>query len=246
VNPGSEPERDDTGLPPVDVEIPDDARELDRDVQAYHREQRAQRRHLRSIRLRRTLTRDGMVLPVLACCLVFALIAGTVLTLFSTTSMDQGLPGTARAGQSGLGTGDRSAGATPAVTMAPSKLAAATLRVGGHPYSVRSLRPAVLLVMPPECACNGAIAELASLAVEAGARAYLVAGPADIAQSVELAGELGDELLTATDDTGTVLGSAYPHAGLTAILIGTGGTVSYAQRLQDADNLAAMLREALL
>src|ERR1700733_12266153 len=51
VSPGGGPDRDDAGLPPVDVEIPDDARELDRDVQAYRREQRAERRRRRSRRL---------------------------------------------------------------------------------------------------------------------------------------------------------------------------------------------------
>jgi hypothetical protein len=86
VNSGGEPERDDTGLPPVDIEIPDDARELDRDVQAYYREQRAERRRLRHRRLHRTIARDGIVLPLLACCLVLALIAGTLLTVFTATS----------------------------------------------------------------------------------------------------------------------------------------------------------------
>ena len=83
MNLGGEPERDDFGLPPVDIEIPDDARELDRDVQAYHRELRAQRRRMRARRLHGPLTRDGMVLPLLAGCLVLALISGTLLTLFS-------------------------------------------------------------------------------------------------------------------------------------------------------------------
>jgi hypothetical protein len=90
VNSGGEPERDDTGLPPVDIEIPDDARELDRDVQAYYREQRAERRRLRHRRLHRTISRDGIVLPLLACCLILALIAGTLLTVFTATS-DQNL-----------------------------------------------------------------------------------------------------------------------------------------------------------
>jgi hypothetical protein len=92
VNPGSEPERDDTGLPPVDIEIPDDARELDRDVQSYYREQRALRRHRRSVRLRGALGKEGIVLPLLACCLILALITGTLLTVFSATS-DVGRPG---------------------------------------------------------------------------------------------------------------------------------------------------------
>ena len=43
----SEPGRDDGSLPPVNIVIPDDARELDRDVLAYHREMRALRRRQR-------------------------------------------------------------------------------------------------------------------------------------------------------------------------------------------------------
>ena len=90
MNSGGEPERDDTGLPPVDIEIPDDARELDRDVQAYFRELRAERRRLRRSRLHGGLARDGVVLPLLACCLILALITGTLLTVFTATS-DQNL-----------------------------------------------------------------------------------------------------------------------------------------------------------
>jgi hypothetical protein len=86
VNPGGEPERDEYGLPPVDIEIPDDARELDRDVQAYYRELRAERRRQRRRRLHLSLARDGIVLPLLACCLILALITGTLLTVFTATS----------------------------------------------------------------------------------------------------------------------------------------------------------------
>jgi hypothetical protein len=94
VNLGGEPERDDFGLPPVDIEIPDDARELDRDVQAYRREQRALRRRQRRMRLGAPLTRDGVVLPLLASCLVLALIAGTLLTVFTAgPGGESSLPG---------------------------------------------------------------------------------------------------------------------------------------------------------
>ena len=47
----SEPGRDDGNLPPVNIVIPDDARELDRDVLAYRRELRAKRRRQRLVRL---------------------------------------------------------------------------------------------------------------------------------------------------------------------------------------------------
>ena len=248
MNPGSGPDRDDAGLPRVDVEIPDDARELDREVQAYYREQRAQRRHRRSMRVRRALTRDGMVLPLLACCLIFALITGTVLTLFSATSIDQGLPGTTGAGRAGSG-----GGATPAITNAPGTLARASVEIGGQPHSIRSLGPAVLLVVPGGCivpggcAYDGSIAEVASLASEHGARPYLVTTPSDVALSTALATQLGYGLLTATDNSGSIIGPGYPHVGLTAIVVGPDGGVTYAQQLQTASGggLDAMLSTAL-
>jgi hypothetical protein len=113
VNPGGEPERDETGLPPVEIEIPDDARELDRDVQAYYREQRAARRRRRGLRLRGSLARDGIVLPLLACCLILALITGTLLTVFTATS-DQNLTGLPGAGKSPAKPVASGAASTPA------------------------------------------------------------------------------------------------------------------------------------
>jgi hypothetical protein len=123
VNLGGDPERDDFGLPPVDIEIPDDARELDRDVQAYRRELRAQRRRLRARRLHGPLTRNGMVLPLLAGCLVLALISGTLLTLFSVGQADlPGLPGRAAAGPATTGSpaGGRAAGSTTGAGRQPA------------------------------------------------------------------------------------------------------------------------------
>ena len=139
MNSGGEPERDDTGLPPVDIEIPDDARDLDRDVQAYYRELRAQRRRQRRLRLHGTLARDGIVLPLLACCLVLALITGTLLTIFTATS-DQDLTrvpahtpdsgassaasaSRAAASRAASASASASAGSSSAVSASPSKAA---------------------------------------------------------------------------------------------------------------------------
>jgi hypothetical protein len=118
LNSGGEPERDDTGLPPVDIEIPDDARELDRDVQAYYRERRAFRRQQRRSRLHGFLAKDGIVLPLLACCLILALITGTLLTVFTAAS-DQGFP-TTLPGTGGHPSSTGGASAGPAGTGAPS------------------------------------------------------------------------------------------------------------------------------
>jgi hypothetical protein len=122
LNLGGEPERDDSGLPPVDIEVPDDARELDRDVQAYHREQRALRRRQRRLRLHAPLTRDGVVLPLLASCLVLALIAGTLLTVF-TAGPGDGVPGA-------TSTPPRAAATTPPASRASANSSPASSRAG--------------------------------------------------------------------------------------------------------------------
>lgn len=70
--------------PPLDIQIPDDARELDRDVLAYHRELRAKRRRNRLKRLARPfgpLAARGTVMPLLASILAVCLVAGAMLSV---------------------------------------------------------------------------------------------------------------------------------------------------------------------
>ena len=67
--------------PPLDVQIPDDARELDRDVIAYHRELRARRRRRRLRRLTSPFSGPGTVMPLLASILAVCLVAGAMLSV---------------------------------------------------------------------------------------------------------------------------------------------------------------------
>ena len=67
--------------PPLDVQIPDDARELERDVLAYHRELRARRRRHRVRRLTAPLRGPGTVMPLLASILAVCLVAGAMLSV---------------------------------------------------------------------------------------------------------------------------------------------------------------------
>ncbi|HTX26399.1 MAG TPA: hypothetical protein VME19_05205 [Streptosporangiaceae bacterium] len=67
--------------PPLDIQIPDDARELDRDVLAYHRELRARRRRKRLRRLRSPFAGQGTILPLLASILAVCLVAGAMLSV---------------------------------------------------------------------------------------------------------------------------------------------------------------------
>jgi hypothetical protein len=66
---------------PLDIQIPDDARELDRDVLAYHRELRAQRRKNRLRRLTGPFAGRGTVMPLLASILAVCLVAGAMLSV---------------------------------------------------------------------------------------------------------------------------------------------------------------------
>ena len=67
--------------PPLDIQIPDDARELDREVLAYHRELRAKRRRDRLRRLAGPLAGRATVMPLLASILAVCLVAGAMLSL---------------------------------------------------------------------------------------------------------------------------------------------------------------------
>jgi len=78
VNPGGGSGWDE---PPLDIHVPDDARELDRDVLAYHREQRAQRRRRRLRRLAAPFAGQGTVMPLLASILAVCLVAGAMLSV---------------------------------------------------------------------------------------------------------------------------------------------------------------------
>lgn len=66
--------------PPLDIQVPDDARELDRDVLAYHRELRAKRRRRRLRRLVSPFAGQGTIMPLLASILAVCLVAGAMLS----------------------------------------------------------------------------------------------------------------------------------------------------------------------
>jgi hypothetical protein len=250
VKSSGEPDRDDTGLPRVDVEIPDDARELDRDVQAYYRELKAERRQQRRMRMHGALARDGMVIPLLVCCLIFALVTGTLLTLFTATSIDNnGLPGTPVNDGHTTAAGPTRAGRTSAphppanslVTPATASLSAIPIGVAGKEPELGKLAPAVLLVQPAGCACDAAIKQLARLASAADVQTYIVALPEGLAGARSQAARDGFGLQAASDINGS-LSQGFGSTGLTAIMVNAGGSVSYARTLQASSNLSAVLR----
>jgi hypothetical protein len=210
VNAGGDPGRDDYGLPPVDIEVPDDARELARDMQAYHRELRAQRRRHLAKRIYGPLTRDGMVLPLLAGCLALTLLAATLLTVFTArqtaVSLRPPRPGTGHS--------------TPSRPGAP--LLDATVFSAGQPEMLGSL-PGELLVLaliPPNCRC---LSDLRQLTVQAAPGQFYLVG----VRGEQVEGLTRPLRLTpahAVDDTKNALPRRYQVTALTAVLVKNDGT----------------------
>ncbi len=252
MSPGSEPERDDTGLPPVDIEIPDDARELERDVQAYHRELRALRRHQRRTRWHRSVGRDGIVLPLLACCLILALITGTLLTVFTATS-EQNLTGLPNSGTSGLSTGrggSATAGRSPDIVVA-GLLPPAAIAVDGRALPLDAVREAMIVLVPPGCNCTSTLAWLADVATSAHAPAYVVYNRQTKAEVQRLYGQLASRwraVFMLADDTSDALTrpASFPpgmSAGhLTAILVAPDRTARYASGLSPGDSSTELIQ----
>jgi hypothetical protein len=141
VNPGGEPGRDDGGLPPADIEIPDDARELERDVLAYRRELRARRRRARWDRVGGPLRGHGALLPLVASCVALSMLAGTLLSVFSISPASAPVL-------------SHSAAPTPRTG---SSLPPGTVLINHRATPVRSLVPAVLVLVSPGCACTQAV-----------------------------------------------------------------------------------------
>ena len=213
MNTGGDPGRDDYGLPPADIEVPDDARELARDVQAYHRELRARRRRHLAKKFYGPLTRDGMVLPLLAGCLALTLLAATLLTVF-----------TARQAAISLRPPRPGAGHTMGPGRPGAALLNATVFAGGQRVMLNSLPGAVLVLalVPPQC--RRCVPDLRQLTAQAApAKVYLVGVRGERVE--RLAQRLGLGAARAMDDTENTLPPQYRVTALAAVLVKHDGTV---------------------
>ena len=242
MNPGGEPGRDEGGLPPVDVDIPDDARELDREVLAYHREQRALRRRARWARLLGPLHQHGAILPLIASCVALSMLAGTLLSVFSISpaaapvlshSASPGAGSGANPGASSGATSGTSSQASPS-SAAPvaSRLPPGTVYVGGQATAVRGLVRAVLVLVPRSCRCQQAVQQVTMQAARAGVRRVYFVGTADRMTDVtQLTRTAGLGTAVAVKDATNVLGTAYHPAGLTIVLVQADATTSVRRHL---------------
>lgn len=236
---GGQPGHDDYGLPRVDIQVPDDARELYREVQAYHRELRALRRQDRSRRWGAPLRKSGMVLPVIAGFLVLAMIAGMILTMFSANPYLTGTiagppttnpaathassqPGASqRASQSAVAAGTGGA-------MQPRQLPPKPILVSNrNRVWLPKIKTAALVIIPARCGCASAIRRLLAKATSAGVTVYLIGGPGSSLKSLRsLAPTWTTSTAVLAIDAENALHSVYRSRGLEVLLVNSGGSVT--------------------
>ena len=230
----SEPGRDDGSLPPVNIVIPDDARELDRDVLAYRRELRAQRRRQRLMRLfrpfaRRELGGHAAILPLVATCVALSMLAGAMLSV--VTISPASAPTLSR---------------PPIASAAPADLTSlpsGTVQLDGRAVPVRSLVSSALALVSADCGCGPALRRLARQAAAAHVGLYFVGSGAAIPQLATLTAQYGAGAAAAVYDTGNVLGARYHPAGVTVLLVYSDATARIRRNLLPTFQLGPALQE---
>ena len=234
----SEPGRDDGNLPPVNIVIPDDARELDRDVLAYHREQRARRRRQRALRLFRPFrVRDAggqaAIMPLIAACLAISLIGGVLL---SVVTMSPALAPTVSAGRPARPS------AVPSATV--QTLPAGDIQVDGRTAPVNSLAGSVVALIPAGCRCDARLSRLSRQAAAAKVRVYFAGTGPVIRELTGYTKNDGDGVAIGAADSGNVLGAAYhPGSQLTVLLVEGDASARVYRGLSDNFRLTSAMAE---
>ena len=233
----SEPGRDEGGLPPVNIVVPDDARDLDRDVLAYRRELRAQRRRQRLTRFLRPFQAPGFgrqaaIIPLIAVFLAVALVGGAVL---SVVTMSPAAAPTLSSPQ-----GPAQALARPVeLTALPS----GSVQLDQGRVAVRSLVSSAIAIVPANCDCGIELSRLAGQAADAHVRLIFAGTTQPITQLDSLAARYGDRLAVAAADPDGVLTVTYHPSGLTVLLVFRDGNAEVRRDLTATFELTPTLHQ---
>jgi hypothetical protein len=219
------------------VTVPDDIRALQPDIDAYHREQRLARRRQRRQRITgsRLWRRWSFPVGVLTGALVLATVVVVLLAVDT-------------AGHSGR------RGATPlAAPTAVAGVVGGLLPAGlvttsdGQSVPAQSLRPALVVLLPSHCSCPDLLDALAAQAAEVQVQLVVVGPSAPDAEVAALPGQLHHGRVVAAYDEAGQIASTYAAQGVTALIVGRDGVVTYIQReLTAQTRLELPLQAALL
>ncbi|MGH8888839.1 MAG: hypothetical protein ACRDV3_03660 [Acidothermaceae bacterium] len=210
------------------IVVPDDARELDRDVQAWRREERWRRRQRRIERLflTRRWRERGISGPAIALVLVLVASIGAMISIMA--------PGAAhsptRPVPLRLAAPSASAGTTHGLLPDTSLSQPAGLSASNTVIASRTLRPGVVAILGPGCDCAAALATLAREASADALPVYLVGSPAQSDQLGELVDATSRDVVEAlVDNTGALIDAYQPH-GLTVVPVHADGVTEAAVR----------------
>jgi hypothetical protein len=227
----SDPGRDDGSLPPVDVVIPDDARELARDVLAYRREVRARRRRERMLRLfgpfgRAGIVRNGGIFTLIATCVALSLLAGTMLSVVTISPA--------------------SAPTTRPSTAAPTTLPPGTVKLDdGQLVQTSALDGSVLVLIQYPC-CGGPLKDLAAQAKASGVGVYFVYNAENtnfgLVAASAATSQYGDGVARTVFDLGGVFFYAYAPYPLAALLVDRHGAVHVVREFPAGFDLTPTMR----
>lgn len=204
--------------------VPDDARELARDVAAWQREERWKRRRRRvermlgggaaSARGGRSSSTRALSAPIIITLMIAAALLGATLIFPGRTPEH---PATA---------------AVPLVLAAPT---AAPGTVGGlvpddalvgptGTTTARALRPALLAVTQHECACGAALTHLAQEAADNGLTIYLIGSQAEQSELNALAGDSSGAVHVMVDKDSAIT-TAFAKGTLTVVAVHADGVI---------------------
>jgi len=206
-----------TGPSDEPIVVPDDARELERDLEAWRREQRWLRRRRRLERwlLIDWLRRRRLIVPVAVLALVVFAIATTIIGVL--------VPGGTRP-------------SPPPIALALASPQAPVGHVGGllpdallvstsGPTGTRDLRPGVFAVVPGRCQCTVALERLVDAAAINRLTVFLVGGAGERTWLLSTARRLGPTVVPVVDPVG-VLTDAYRASPLTVIAVHADGVIA--------------------
>lgn len=217
-----DPERDDYGLPRVEVIIPDDARELDRDLLAYRREERQHRRRQRMRRLTGPFTRYGLAAPIIAIALLIAVVSGTLMTAFGPRSV---LPST--------GTPTADGTATSQIGRPGAVLPDAKVTITGQPEGRTADLVGLIALVPEGCRCEQAVREVTRQAQKYNLRRFLTGShhwTKNTARELQTLADTAGTGAKVVRDEDAVLTTTYGATGLTLLLVHTDGVLRDVRR----------------
>ncbi len=199
------------------VVVPDDARELARDVEAWRREQRWDRR--KRFLQRRFLGSPSRARAIQAPLVITSLL---VVAMLGATLAFPGHPARREATTP-----------VPLVLAAPS---AAAGSIGGlvpdvslvgstGTTSARAVRPALLALVQANCRCDRALARVADDAASHGLTVDLIATPSTTTEVDSLAAKVDRPNVRVLLDPQSALARAYARAAFTAVAVHADGVV---------------------